>query len=179
MPGLSQESAKTISEQFPSARMAALADAESFDRIIHVVERLGSYLTKELLSDKGTHGNFCAYRVKLCELARKSSLGNTSRGNLTSVLTPFEILFNLVKDGRNDALHQGAFARHLTKHAIELAIVLEDALKAELKPIVMDFMVQNPVGNSRNLSLLPVSKCWQIHLLACPCWTWRLISDAE
>ena len=50
-----------------------------------------------------------------------------------------------MKDGRNDALHQGAFARHLTKHAIELAIVLEDVLSNDLDPVVTDFMLRNPV----------------------------------
>jgi hypothetical protein len=52
-PNLSHESAKAFSDQFRAARLVALADAEAFDGIIHVVERLGSYLTKERLGDKG------------------------------------------------------------------------------------------------------------------------------
>ena len=42
-------------------------------------------------------------------------------------------------------MHQGAFARHLTVHAIELAIVLEDALTQLKNPMVSNFMVRNPV----------------------------------
>ena len=144
MPDLSRESAKAFSEQFRSARLAALADAEAFDGIIHVIERLGSYLTKERLSDDGKHGNLHEYKAKLSDLVKKSESTCADRADFKNLLTPFETLFKLVKDGRNDALHQGAFARHLTKHAIELAIILEDALSTVLNPIVMDFMVQNP-----------------------------------
>jgi hypothetical protein len=145
MPNLSPESAKAFSDQFRAARLAALADAEAFDGIIHVVERLGSYLTKERLGDKGDHGGLHEYKDELCEFAKMSSANCPNRGDRKHLLTPFETLFKLVKDGRNDALHQGAFARHLTKHAIELAIILEDALSTEMNPIVMDFLVQNPV----------------------------------
>jgi hypothetical protein len=42
---------------------------------------------------------------------------------------------------------KGASARHLTGHAIELALILEDALrKPETEtPVVSDYMVRNPV----------------------------------
>jgi CBS domain-containing protein len=50
-----------------------------------------------------------------------------------------------VREARNDALHQGAFARHLTSHAIEIALVLEDALRSSERPLVSDYMVRNPV----------------------------------
>ena len=145
MPDISQESAKAFSDQFRAARLAALADAEAFDGIIHVIERLGSYLTKERLGDKGEHGGLGEYKDDLLEFAKKSGSNCQNRADLMHLLTPFETLYKLVKDGRNDALHQGAFARHLTKHAIELAIILEDALSTELNPIVMDFLVRNPV----------------------------------
>ena len=45
----------------------------------------------------------------------------------------------------NDALHQGAFARHLTIHAIDLALILEDALRSFEEPRVSDYMVRNPL----------------------------------
>jgi CBS domain-containing protein len=52
----------------------------------------------------------------------------------------------MVKDARNDALHQGASARHLTTHAIELGLVLEDALRMiENATKVSDYMVRDPV----------------------------------
>ena len=51
-----------------------------------------------------------------------------------AALTPFSRLYDLVQDARNDALHQGAFARHLTIHAIGLALILEDALRSSEEP---------------------------------------------
>jgi hypothetical protein len=57
---------------------------------------------------------------------------------------PFGILYKVVKTGRNDALHQGAFARHLTDHAIQLALVLEDTLMVNLTR-VSDYRVRDPV----------------------------------
>jgi hypothetical protein len=61
------------------------------------------------------------------------------------LLTPFDRLYELVRIARNDAMHQGAFARHLTAHVTELAIILEDALTQLENPTVGDFMVRNPV----------------------------------
>jgi len=145
MPGLTRESARTFADQFRSSRLAALADSESFDQIIHVIERLGSYLTKEEYGDLGKHGDLGKYRGKIVALVKSRDLAVESRSQFNHVLTPFETLYDLVKDGRNDALHQGAFARHLTKHAIELAIILEDVLSNDLAPVVTDFMVRNPV----------------------------------
>ena len=57
---------------------------------------------------------------------------------------PFATLYDLVRFARNDALHEGAFARHLTSHAIELTIILEDALMEEAFG-ARDFMVKDPV----------------------------------
>ena len=53
-------------------------------------------------------------------------------------------LIEIVRQGRNDALHHGAFARHLTTKAIELSIVLEDALMTGSEK-VGDYMVRDPV----------------------------------
>jgi len=60
------------------------------------------------------------------------------------LLTPFSTLYDLVRDARNDAVHQGAFARHLARHAIELAIILEDALRNYIDSAT-DLMALNPV----------------------------------
>lgn len=128
---------RTFRDQLRQARATALRDAEAFDQIIHVVERLGSFLL-------GKIKDLNAYQPKLEELAKESGLydaPNQSRG----IRTPFPDLYDLVREARNDALHQGAFARHLTQHAIELSLVLEDALGEILAPVVSDYMVRNPV----------------------------------
>jgi hypothetical protein len=145
VPSLTKASARTFADQFRSARLTALADSESFDQIIHVIERFGSYLSKEEFGDKGLHGDLGKYRGRIVGLVKSWGLAAESRRQFSHLVTPFETLYDLVKDARNDALHQGAFARHLTKHAIELTIVLEDVLSNEMDPVVVDFMVRNPV----------------------------------
>ena len=122
------EIVRSFCEQFREARATALRDAEAFDEIIHTVERLGSFLS-------GKTGTLRSYREAFNELVKES--------------TPpakFSVLYGLVKEARNDAVHQGAYARHLTRHAIELALVLEDALKEQLmNRTVVNYMVRNPV----------------------------------
>lgn len=145
MPRLTRESARVFIDQFRSARLAALADSESFDQVIHVVERLGSYLSKEELGDLGKYGSLEKYRPGFIAYVKSRGVAVDDGSQFDRLLTPFETLYDLVKDARNDALHQGAFARHLTKHAIELAIILEEVLSAEMDTTVIDFMVHNPL----------------------------------
>ena len=54
MPNITRDPAIAFANQLRSARLTALRDAEAFDEIIHVVERLGSYLYKESLGDKAS-----------------------------------------------------------------------------------------------------------------------------
>jgi hypothetical protein len=146
MPKLTRPAAIAFADQLRAARHAALKDAEDFDEIIHVVERLGSYLTKEKFADVGDYGSLKKYKPSLVELAASNSgLAFCLPVLFRNVLTPFDQLYELVSTARNDAMHQGAFARHLTVHAIELAIILEDALTNLKNPAVCDFMVRNPV----------------------------------
>jgi hypothetical protein len=112
----------------------ALGDGEAFEGIVHVIERLGSYLSKERLGDKGSYGNLRKYRVEIGALAADSGMAVKVPDQFRSLVTPFDVLYDLVRIARNDALHQGAFARHLTRHAIELAIILEDALSNHMYP---------------------------------------------
>jgi len=58
--------------------------------------------------------------------------------------TPFERLYELVVDARNTAMHEGASARYLTAHAIELSLILEDSLMKDCHTIG-EYMVRNPV----------------------------------
>jgi hypothetical protein len=143
MPVLSRAAKIAFADQLRLARHSALGDAEGFDPIIHTVERLGSYLTKEIFGDRGKNGNLADYRDALASLASNSCLACVPAHQ--QLLTPFDRLYEFVRMARNDAMHQGAFARHLTVHAIELAIILEDALTQFKNPIVSDFMVRNPV----------------------------------
>jgi hypothetical protein len=121
--------ALNFANQLRSAREAAIKDGEAFDVVIHAIERLGSFLLK---CARGALGK---YEKDLADLCGAST---------DDTITPFSRLFESVRDARNDALHQGAFARHLTFNAIELAVHLEDALRMKLTAIVKNYMVRNP-----------------------------------
>ena len=55
-------------------------------------------------------------------------------------------MYDLVSESRNDALHQGAYARHLTSHCVELSLILEDALIMTIDAAtVADFMIKDIV----------------------------------
>jgi CBS domain-containing protein len=80
------------------------------------------------------------------KLAELSPLATVVPDQWRSVHTPFSLLYGMVKEARNDALHIGASARHLTTHAIELALILEDALRmCEEGKNICDYMIRDPV----------------------------------
>jgi hypothetical protein len=58
--------------------------------------------------------------------------------------TPFVELFDHVRRGRNAAVHQGAAARRLAIHSVELALILEHAM-APQTDLVCDYMVRDPL----------------------------------
>jgi hypothetical protein len=125
--------------QLQQARENALKDAEAFDGIIHVIERLGSFCLGRVESLGG-------YQPDVEKVAELSPLAADVPALWRNVHTPFSLLYSIVKDARNDALHIGASARHLTTHAIELALILEDALRmCEEGKYVSDYMVRDPV----------------------------------
>jgi hypothetical protein len=59
--------ALTFCEQLRQARENAFRDSEAFDEIVHVVERLGSFLCKRI-------GDLGQYKRNLMEKARQSAL---------------------------------------------------------------------------------------------------------
>jgi hypothetical protein len=135
---MEREAALHFRNQFRQARALTLRDAEAFDEIIFVVERMGMFLTR-------TVGTLNGYKPALVtEAERSSALALEVPAPCAQLHIPFPELYDLVQDGRNWAMHQGAFARHLTNHATKLAIVLEDGLMNGCDK-VRDFMVQNPV----------------------------------
>lgn len=124
-------------DQLREARVKAFQDSESFSEILFVIERLGSYLI-------GKIGALGDYRSCIQTLAKNSSLSKEIPKKYPNSHIRFHRLYQLVMQARNDALHQGAYARHLTTRSIELSLVLEDALMSDAK-LVRDYMVANPV----------------------------------
>ena len=114
-----------------------------FEEVVFVLELLGCYLREE-------RGDLWRYRPFIVELACCSPLFCATAGACREVHTPFPQQYDLVREARNERMHDGAAARHATSHAIQLALVLEDALMNSYDNkvsdfTVSDFMVRNPV----------------------------------
>lgn len=136
---MDRNAAITFSDQLREARENALRDSEAFDGILHAVERFGSFL-------RGRITHLGDYKEKIHESAIQSALAEDIPLQHPGYHIPFSLLYSLVREARNDALHQGAFARRLASHAIELSLVLEDALRRSVdSAVVGDYMVQSPI----------------------------------
>jgi CBS domain-containing protein len=120
-------------DELRRARTAALDDAEGFLPIIQALERLGRYLMP------GANG-LGPVQPALKAVAEASPLFHPAPDHATE----FDVLYEIVRRGRNDALHDGAFARNLTQRSIELALLIEEGLMAGMDRIA-DFMVRSPV----------------------------------
>lgn len=184
MRNLNKEVALGFRDQLREARFKAQKDAEAFDEIVFVVERLGCYLKEQ-------QGDLWKYRPFIVELATCSTLFCATSGARREVHTPFPQQYDLVREARNDRAHEGAAARHATSHAIELALVLEDALMnscntdSDFK--VSDFMVRTPVCASmwhplsfiRQTMLTSSFSCLPVNAGTNDKPLWQLVSDHE
>lgn len=162
-----------------AARTETYRDAEAFDQVLFAIERLGSFIA-------GKIGTLKIYDMHLRKKARLSPLAEAIPKQLPNWHAPFSTLYALLQVARNEALHQGAFARHLTTHAVELCIILEDALMKEASR-ARDFMVTNPVCANvwepissvrrtmliNAFSYLPVAMDTELHP------GWHLVSDLK
>lgn len=137
MANMEQEVALHFRDQLRAARAAALRDAEAFQEIVFVLERLGAYLSNE-------RGNLGSYLVWIKNQAARSLMADEVPKELPDFHQQFEVKYDIVREARNAALHEGALARHLTANAVELSLVLEEAIMSE-RHQVSDFMVRNPV----------------------------------
>ncbi len=123
--------------QLVAARDAAFRDAERFYELLFTIEKLGQFLN-------GKVGTLASYKRAIGDLASRSWLAYEIPNSCRCWHTPFDDLYELVRVARNEALHQGAYARHLTDHAVRLSLILEDALMAG-RQTASDFMVRDPV----------------------------------
>lgn len=134
---MNPEAALHFRDELRAARNAALRDAEAFDAIVFVVERLGVFLT-------GRIDGLVGYAGAIARAAERSPLAVEIATQHPGWHCSFARTYDLVRRARNDALHEGAYARHLTVQAVELTIVLEDALMADADT-AREFMVSDPV----------------------------------
>jgi hypothetical protein len=134
---MDSEVALHFRDQLREARAIAFKDTEAFEALVFVFERIGIFLT-------GRIDGLGRYVDSIAANAKRSPLAETIPAQLPGWHTTFTTLYGLVQHARNDALHEGAFARHLTNNAIELALILEDALMTDAVN-ALHFMVKDPV----------------------------------
>lgn len=127
-------------DQFRLSRAVAFRDGEAFQVILLCLERLGLVLSGE---PRGLFG----YQRNIEEVARRSPLADFIPGKHKNWHIPFSELYRHVREARNEAIHEGAVARHLTEYALKLLLVLEDAIMVN-KTKIRDFMVRDPVTAS-------------------------------
>jgi len=175
---VSGESRAHFLNDLRQARLAAQKDAEACDQLLFAFERLGSFRLCEFaaLGD---------YKDSLLDFASGSALGKELDRRFAGWHTDRAVLYQLLQQARNEALHQGSAARHLTNHAIELALVFEDAIMNGEDPITTlgDIMVRSPVTAedwqplsiirrimlTNSFSFLPISSDND----------WKVVSDAK
>ena len=141
MGQISKEAMLGFRDDLRKARGQAYANSEGFQSILFAVERLGS----ALIGEARTLGSYKGEISKLVEISA-IAYHIPSKPEFRFLFTPFCILYKLVSESRNDALHQGAYARHLTSHCVELSLILEDALTMTIDAeTVSDFMIKDIV----------------------------------
>lgn len=157
-----------------TARAAVLRDAEALSEMLFAFERVGAILT-------GKSGGLLKYQSKLVEVGKRSPLAVQVPNQHPALHVKFTTLYNLLRGARNEAMHQGAYARHLAQHAGELSLILEDAFMNGSN-CISDYMVKSPICAElwqpvslirqhmliNSFSFLPV--CLDGH-------TWKLVSD--
>jgi CBS domain-containing protein len=126
-----------FNEEFKKAITSDQRDAEGFQEILFAIEKLGITLSGKVVG-LGEYKNYIEAFVEKAPLAR------SIKADLAHWHLPFSELHDLVRDARNDAFHSGSIARHITSNAIQLALILEDALMSNAK-FVREFMVKSPV----------------------------------
>ena len=152
------------------ARALVLRDSESFGEASTVLEHIGQVVA-------GKIGNGLKdYETSIVSLATEAD------GTATDSV---KRLFNVVREARNKAIHDGAYARHLTSRLMDLLLILEEAIMINMDR-VEDLMVRNPVSaepwhpvsHVRKMMLSNSFSCIPIHETKHGKGRWMLILDS-
>jgi hypothetical protein len=174
MPALPKDTRIAFRNHLRNARAEAFSDAEGFREVLFAIERLGT-------AALGRASGLGAFKEKLRRVAEASPLAFCLSTKYRYLHTPFDVLYNIVRVARNDALHQGAYARHITAHTVELCIILEDALTIDCTTVA-DFMVKDVIQAElwQPLAFLR-QQMLKNSFSYLPLWNpdlgWRLVSD--
>ena len=109
-------------QEFRAARAGALRDAEAFEEHLLIMERLGTYLSN-------SRGGLNEFERLLREIAVDSALASEAARAFPAIHSDFSVLYQEARIGRNDAMHEGAIARHLARNA-----QIESALRSCANP---------------------------------------------
>lgn len=118
------------------SRALILRDAESFHEAAIAVEHVGQALTGEI------QNGLRKYESALCRLVIEARAAREDE---------FKRLFQVIREARNMAVHEGAWARHLNGRLAELLSILEESIMNTLEIekgtlLVSDLMVRTPVS---------------------------------
>ncbi len=116
-------------ELMRNARALVLRDSESFHEAASVLEHVGQIIGGVL------HNGLKGYEASLLALADRTR--RHSRDEVARTL-------NVVRNARNDAAHDGAWARHLNSRLLDLLLILEEGIMADTT-LIEDIMVRGPV----------------------------------
>lgn len=174
LPALDREEWLFFRDRLREARYGALADAEGFQQMCFAFEALGA----RLRIDSGTLEKYQRFLGELVQQSKPVGYQD------------FDILYEAVKQARNDVMHTGAYARHAAESAVRLSLLVEEAIMSQrekredgARTTVAHFMVRTPVaaeiwhtvGHARRLMLLNSFSYLPIF------WggKWHLLSDMD
>jgi hypothetical protein len=157
---LSLDQRRYLRDSLRDARAETVRDREGFHALVVAIERLGSALL-----GRPNHRGLGGYGPELIRLASESALAEGIPRHFPGWHARFDLLYGLLRRGRNEAVHQGAYARLLADHAARISLVLEDALMTG-QDRVQDFMVRavttaapwQPIGAVREVMLTNSSR---------------------
>ena len=174
LPALDGQEWLFFRDRLREARYGALADAEGFQQMCFAFEALGA----RLRIDSGTLEKYQRFLGELVQQSKPVGYQD------------FDILYEAVKQARNDVMHTGAYARNAAVSAVQLSLLIEDAILSKLEKLkeatmarktVGDFMVRSPVTAERWHTVGHVRRQMLLHSFSyLPIFwkdKWHLISD--
>ncbi|MBW7896907.1 MAG: CBS domain-containing protein [Opitutaceae bacterium] len=174
-PKITPERTRLYLQFLRKARAEAQEDAENFDDLVRVFERIGAMEKGELCRGLRSYGR------GLLGIARRSPLHETLPERYPSRHINGRRLFELLCNARNSAVHQGAVARNLVRHTIEFSLILEHSLAQTMNKasdlMIRDIMsadLHHPISYLRQQILLYAYSYLPVYL---DDQGWRLVSD--
>lgn len=116
---VTENAALHFAQELRNARSKALADAEDWQELVFVFERLAKFMTSCQKTDLGSDE---AKEVFLI-------IARSRQEETPEAIINFKLLLQQVVCGRNSEFHGGAAARRFARHCVEFSFLLEDGLK--------------------------------------------------